>query len=258
MQAILPLKLDLGDGEMHVPGWLDALFDLFYNPSGARRKEINRQLELRPEVWGVGLWPDEKSESIARKIGELICRVGGLKRNAFIPDDPLIDINAIEYEWGLFADVSGYLNQDFGCWIAHVEWEDLTSKTFGDLVRIVKEREGTSLRSECVPFSMVGWFKTFGLNWLAGWLSWLFIIFLLAVTFLLVFVVMRSCGLDDERVLVTCIIWAVLAVAFAVWKGCKSGVLKVLYYLALIGFCAGALWHLMSVTPVDKIISDFR
>ena len=254
MRQILPLKLDLG----RVSDRTDIFFDFFYDPSGGRRKEINRQLSLRPEVWGIGLWPDEESELIARKIGELLCKAGKLKKNAFIPDDPLADINALKYECGLFADVSDHLDEVFECWILPVEWEDLINKTFGDLVQIVKERKGTALHLESEHFSVMGWFKTFGLNWLIGILSWFFIMLLLAATYLLAFGVMRFCGLDDERVFVTFSIWAVIVMAFSIWKGRKGGVLTILYYLSLIGFCAGALWHFMAGAPLGKVISVFR
>ena len=50
-------------------------------------KSIKRQLKARPEVWGVGLWPDEQLEAAAQKIAQIFEEEYGMP-SRFIPDDP--------------------------------------------------------------------------------------------------------------------------------------------------------------------------
>ena len=50
-------------------------------------KSIKRQLQARPEVWGVGLWPDERFEATAKKIAQIFEEQYAMPA-CFIPDDP--------------------------------------------------------------------------------------------------------------------------------------------------------------------------
>lgn len=128
---------------------IEPLSDSFLNtrPLGADRYEyyladINRQLATRPEVWGVGLWPDAEIERVARGIAELWVSYGDVKRAAFIPDDKLRIIDFADCEWGLVTSTLTGIEREFNCKIAVEELRCDSQMTFGDLARMVKEREG--------------------------------------------------------------------------------------------------------------------
>ena len=63
-------------------------------------RELKKQLLKRPDVWGVGLWPDEETESIAKKVAECISDSACTELLAFIPQDKLRIIELLDYEWG--------------------------------------------------------------------------------------------------------------------------------------------------------------
>ena len=58
---------------------------------------ISEQLAARPNVWGVGLWPDEKTEQVAQKCAEVLANNFGLTAFSFVPEDSLINLIDI---WG--------------------------------------------------------------------------------------------------------------------------------------------------------------
>ena len=58
---------------------------------------ISEQLAARPNVWGVGLWPDEETERIAQKCAEVLANNFGLTAFSFVPEDSLINLIEI---WG--------------------------------------------------------------------------------------------------------------------------------------------------------------
>ena len=53
----------------------------------AIEKSINAHLAGRENTWGVGFWPNNEVEQIARECAEIFCEEYGLKSSNFVPDD---------------------------------------------------------------------------------------------------------------------------------------------------------------------------
>lgn len=105
-------------------------------------RELKKQLLKRPNVWGVGLWPDEETESIAKKVAERISESACTELKAFIPQDKLSTIELLDYEWGAVTHALPSINYEFDC---SLDVDKLTAQnveTFGDLVEVVKSRRG--------------------------------------------------------------------------------------------------------------------
>ena len=136
---IEPLKDTVNEGEKKRPWW--SLWSLFHDPCSAHSKSLNAQLAARPEVWGVGLWPDEESELIAHKLALSFDLVADVPVPAFIPADCIQVMNALEYEWGLFGYVLQWVESWYGCKIKIEELIDRPEMTFGEFVQLVRERK---------------------------------------------------------------------------------------------------------------------
>lgn len=105
-------------------------------------RQVENQLAERPDVWGVGLWPDEETEAIAKKIAECISESGGTELTAFIPRDELRIIELLDYEWGAVSHAIPSINDEYNCLLDIDELIAQKVDTFGDLVNVVKRRRG--------------------------------------------------------------------------------------------------------------------
>lgn len=91
-----------------------------------------------------------------------------------------------------------------------------------------------------------------------GLIPWLLVLSLLAAVYVVTAVASELYGCSEAGRAVTRVIWALMAIAYAFWRGRGDGVQGVLYHLVLMGFSAGFLWYVMARAPVDKIVALLR
>ena len=279
-QAIEPLRND--SAEWRKKGfWRDLLGFFFTNSVLAWR--LKQQLKARPNVWGIGLWPDAEHEKVAK-----ICAEGfdfGYTCGTinFIPDDPLNLIGdldaahdlcgaeavfAIEFDLGLTIPDSALSDCTFGEMVRQLVAlrremgiEGLPVKSDEELADHLKDRCGVTRESSAkdVKIFVMEIAKLF-LPWrlFPGLFPWLLVLSLLAAVYVAAAVAFDLCGCSEVGLVVTRVIWALMAIAYAIWKGRGDGAQGIIYHLVLIGFSAGFLWYAMARTPVDKIIALLR
>ena len=277
---IAPLKDDTS--EWRDKGfWRDLLGFFFSNSVLAWR--LKQQLKARPNVWGIGLWPDAEHEGVAKVCAEGLDAGFGCESVNFIPDDSVNLIGdldafhdlcgaeavlAIELDLGLTIPESALSDCTFGELVQQLV--TLRHKRIGEGLPVISDEEladhlegrcGTTCESsaEDVKIFMVEIAKLF-LPWrlFPGLFPWLLVLSLLAAVYVVSSVAFGLCGCSEEGLVVTRVIWALMAIAYAIWKGRGDGVQGVLYHLVLMGFSAGFLWYVMGYTPVDKIVALLR
>lgn len=139
--------------------------DIFVNSEKEFVEQLQEQLSVRPEVWGVGLWPDEESEQIAKGCAECFLEIWDLPVK-LIPADPL-------------DGLAMYGDEDFDLALeciekkhhCEIDWRELKRKnvvTLAGLVAMIKERKGTK------PPKPAPW------GWLGELLEWCWPILALA------------------------------------------------------------------------------
>ena len=175
-------------------------------------EELNRQVLARPIVWGVGLWGDEETEEVAKKIASLIYLHGCFEADSFVPSDSmgLIDFGGVG--GSLFYYLFPIIEDEFKCRL-YFEMMKLDSRlTFGEFVEKIMKVRGTCPNVAAIrtaegynPKGLWGFvYERF------GQFSWLFL--LLAVEIVLA-VVLRICGLQYVRLITA----FVSSVAFMFW-----------------------------------------
>ena len=267
--------------------WRDKSFcrDLlgFFFPDLVLERRLKQQLKARPNVWGIGLWPDAEHEGVAKVCAEGLDAGFGCESVNFIPDDSVNLIGdldafhdlcgaeavlAIELDLGLTIPESALSDCTFGELVRQLV--TLRHKRIGEGLPVISDEEladhlegrcGTTCESsaEDVKIFMVEIAKLF-LPWrlFPGLFPWLFALSLLAAVYVVSSVAFGLCGCSEVGLVVTRVIWAFMAIAYAFWKGRGDGVQGVLYHLVLMGFSAGFLWYVMGYTPVDKIVALLR
>lgn len=153
LMEIRPLEVKDAEATVKVPWW--SIRHLFKDPYVECLEKLNAQLAARPEVWGVGLWPDEESERIAHKLASSFDLVCDIPVPAFIPADRIQVMNALEYEWGLFDYVLQWVESWYGCKIKIEELIDRPEMTFGEFVQLVRERKTCEPQERSVETSQV-------------------------------------------------------------------------------------------------------
>ena len=277
---IAPLKNDSSEWR-DKSFWRDLLGFFFTNSVLAWR--LKQQLKARPNVWGIGLWPDDEHEAVAKICAEGLDAGFGCESINFIPDDPLNLIGdldafhdlcgaeaviAIEFDLGLTIPDSALSNCTFGELVQQLV--TLRHKRIGEELPVISDEElADHLKDRCVTacessaedvkIFMVEIVKLL-LPWrlFPGLFPWLFALSLLAVVYVVAAVASDLCGCSEAGRAVTRVVWALMAIAYAIWKGRGDGVQGVLYHLVLMGFSAGFLWYVMGYTPVDKIVALLR
>jgi len=163
-----PLRDSLGGEVLHIKPLKPVPIksdDIFVNSEQEFVEQLRGQLSIRPEVWGVGLWPDDESEMIARECSELFLEVWGLPVK-MIPEDPLGGL--AEYGEEMFGWALDFLENEYAC---EIDWRELERKnvvTLAGLVAMIKERKGTK------PPKPAPW------GWLGELLEWCWPILVLA------------------------------------------------------------------------------
>lgn len=145
----------------------------FYEPSLEIPKAQNAQLDIRPDVWDLGLWIDPQEERIAKTFASICENSGLVARAAFIPDDPMnvIDLAGIGCG-GLLAGVMPLFERACRCKIGFKELNEDPSMSFRQFVRLVKERVSVfppapePRRRKDIPKG--------DQNWRMGWFTFLF------------------------------------------------------------------------------------
>ena len=280
MQAIKPLYDDVD--KWSTGNWRRCLSAVFLRDF-ALSQCLREQLNARPNVWGKGLWPDAESEAIGKICAEGFDWGYGTNSTNFIPEDRLRMIFAMDEDEGMASgsvDVS--ISYDMGFQIPDAVYR---ADTLGEMVRQIvllrhqRIAEGLPVKSEgelaehlkeqCVateehPVADTKLLVTEIARWFLPWrlfpglLPWLFALSLLAAVYVVAAVAFDLCGCSEVGRVVTRVIWAFMAIAYAFWKGRGDGVQGVLYHLVLMGFSAGFLWYVMGYTPVDKIVALLR
>ena len=91
--------------------WRDLLGFFFTNSVLAWR--LKQQLKSRPNVWGIGLWPDAETEKVARQCAEIFEEQFGLPNSSLVPDDSVMVLET----WGDGLDACNrcyYIKYDDG------------------------------------------------------------------------------------------------------------------------------------------------
>ena len=112
-------------------------FSIFCDKGLARA--IRQQMNVRPNVWNVGLWPDEKTEKVARQCAEIFGEELDLPA-AFVPADSIWLL--VKYDDDGVQLACEVMMDEFGC---EIDWQKLNSRkllTFGDMVAIAKSGRG--------------------------------------------------------------------------------------------------------------------
>ena len=261
--------------------WRDLLGFFFTNSVLAWR--LKQQLKARPNVWGIELWPDAEHEGVARICAEGIADGYACESINFIPDDPvnlIADLDAahdlcgveavmaIEFDLGLTIPESALSDCTFGELVRQLV--ALRHKRIGEGLPVISDEElvdhlegrcGTTCKSsaEDVKIFMVEIVKLL-LPWrlFPGLFPWLFALSLLAAVYVVASVTFELCGWGEVGHIVARVVWALMAIAYAIWKGRGDGVQGIIYHLVLMGFSAGFLWYVMVHVPVDKIVAPLR
>ena len=132
---IEPLKDRLG---ADVKG--NVLWSISHDLCAECSKMLNEQLVMRPKVWGVGLWPDEESEKIAKECAEDFMAIWGLP-DTLIPEDSLELLS--KYGEADFGLTISSLEQLYACEIDLQELRTKKALTLGGLVAQIKARKGS-------------------------------------------------------------------------------------------------------------------
>lgn len=135
---ILPLRDTNGEDQSKIPK------DYVFDAEDMLVRNLNRQISSRPEVWGESVWPDDKTEQIAKFFARF-CEdtTPAILRAAFVPEDPIVLINSFDGNlgFGVLSRMTDAAVIYFGC--RHFTDEEisvLANQTFGDFVLAVKSR----------------------------------------------------------------------------------------------------------------------
>lgn len=139
---IKPLKDDTSEWRAK-SFWRDLLGFFFTNSVLERR--LRQQLKDRPNVWGIGLWPDVEHEEVAKICAEGFNFGYACDSINFIPDDPLNLIGDLDAAHDLCgAEAIMAIENELGLTIP----ESVTSNcTFGEMVRqlVALRRKGRKI-----------------------------------------------------------------------------------------------------------------
>ena len=121
-------------------GMCDEKCPFYRSETGFARDLLLRQCARRPDVWGVGLWPDEESENVAKVIAHLFEEDDKNLRAAFVPADPmnvLVDYNLAIGGFELLPIVF----RKFDCCVEEKEFAAQPNMTFGEFVALIVARK---------------------------------------------------------------------------------------------------------------------
>ena len=115
-------------------------------------KSIKRQLQARPEVWGVGLWPDERFEATAKKIAQIFEEQYAMPA-CFIPDDPFFLIAGYRDDLDP-VEARQATEEEFQCLIPDDVFDKEPDMTYRRFVEIVLGCQGNNPHKKKGPFTV--------------------------------------------------------------------------------------------------------
>ena len=117
------------------------------------RKSLLAQLRQRPDIEYKELWPDGEDRRIAAYCLDDFKVCFGLPNERLVPDDTLYMLASIDGDGVI--DVMQDLEQEFRFIFEEDVWDRV--KTFGELVRYVREHEGSASLAELHERHRIGW-----------------------------------------------------------------------------------------------------
>ena len=115
-------------------------------------KSIKRQLKARSELWGVGLWSDERLETEAKKIAQIFEEQYAMPAR-FVPDDPFSLI--VGYRDDLDpVEARQAIEEEFQCLIPDDVFDKDPDMTYRRFVEIVLGCQGNSPHKKKGPFTV--------------------------------------------------------------------------------------------------------
>ena len=251
LMTIEPLKDDVA--EWAAKSWWRGLLACLFRDDVLERR-LKQQLKDRPNVWGVGLWPDDEHEEVAKVCAEALEYAYDCERK-FIPSDP---INMIDNLDGCH-DLCGHeavvcIESDLNCTVPDSVLRDCT---FGELVDAVLKVRGTRTRDglsvcdgrlaqEEEVYAPKGlWGLVYGR---LGLFSWLFA--LLAVEIALA-VVLRLCGLQYVRA-ITAFVSSVVFVFYGNYRKVLSDVRSAVGFAVLTICLANVIFWYVRIEAIAE------
>ena len=113
---------------------------------------IKRQLKARPEVWGVGLWPDDRLETMAKKIAQIFEEEYSMP-SRFVPDDPLRFIGGYRDDLEPCEVVSA-IEEEFECKLPDELVDKDPDMTYRRFVEIVLDCQGNDSHKKKQQFTV--------------------------------------------------------------------------------------------------------
>lgn len=149
--GIMPLHFD--GGEPTVDGCVNIIREWDYETK--LHTAIERQLAERPNVWGVGLWPDPRMEKVARKCAEVLACELLFESSNFIPEDSVLLLLKSEIDHAAVA-IEG-IEEAFHCLIDVENLDKLLDFSLRDIVD-----EVLATRGRFPPKEKIGLFHDWG------------------------------------------------------------------------------------------------
>ena len=152
-----------------------SFWTLRMGPSSKVADAVHAQMVARPYTWGVGLWPSDEDEAIAKRCAEILTEAFECKSANLIPSDTMGGVYTLDY-WGDLDDVDALLEieEEFGCSIP--EEKLMPERIFAEFVEAVR-----SGRGQAVPPRK----KWNGLRWFGEGLAVVFVACLVVSPFYL-------------------------------------------------------------------------
>ena len=211
-------------------------------------RRLKQQLRARPNVWGVGLWPNEETEEVAKVCAEAFEYAYDCERK-FIPSDPINMIGNLDGCHDLCGHAAVVrIESDLNCTIPESVLSDCT---FGELVDAVLKVRGTRTR-DGLPSQVEEVYAPKGLWGLVygrlGLFSWLFA--LLAAEIALA-VVLRLCGLQYVRA-ITAFVSSIVFVFYGNYRKVLSDVRSAVGFAVLTICLANVIFWYVRIEAIAE------
>ena len=141
VMTIEPLKDDTS--AWREKGFWRDLFGFFF-PDLVLVRRLKQQLKDRPNVWGIGLWQDERLETAAKKIAQIFEEQYAMP-TCFIPDDPFFLIAGYRDDLDPL-DARLAIEEEFQCTIPNAVFDKEPDMTYRRFVEIVLSYQGNDPR----------------------------------------------------------------------------------------------------------------
>lgn len=148
VMKIAPLRDDVLE---HHPFWGVKHLGFIDLKGWLLHKSIKRQLKARSEVWGVGLWSDDRLEAAAKKIAQIFEEQYAMPAR-FVPDDPFSLI--VGYRDDLDpVEARQAIEEEFQCLIPDDVFDKEPDMTYRRFVEIVLGCQGNDSHKKKQKFT---------------------------------------------------------------------------------------------------------